>query len=59
MHDLAVARASLFPLGAPQERALNFLPLLARHGSPLLEAMRRAAAQHAAALVAGTPPPAA
>jgi len=58
MHDLAVARAALFPLGAPQERVLNFLPLLARHGAPLLGAMRRNADAHAAALVAGTPPPA-
>jgi uncharacterized protein YllA (UPF0747 family) len=54
MHDLAVARASLFPLGKPQERLLNFLPFLARHGAPLLAAMQRAAAAHAAHLVAGT-----
>jgi len=53
MHDLAVARASLFPLGKPQERILNFLPLLARHGAPLLQLMRNAAAAHAAGLVDG------
>ena len=53
MHDLAVARASLFPLGKPQERMLNFLPLLARHGAPLLDLMRAAAAEHAAGLVNG------
>ncbi len=56
MHDLAVARASLFPLGRPQERLLNFVPMLARHGAPLVAAMRRAAAEHAAALVSATGP---
>ena len=30
-------RATLFPQHAPQERALNIFPLLARHGLPLLE----------------------
>jgi hypothetical protein len=54
MHDLAVARASLFPLGKPQERTLNFLPFLARHGAPLLAAMRTAAVEHAARLMSGT-----
>ena len=53
MHDLAVARASLFPLGKPQERMLNVLPMLARHGTALLELMREAAAAHAARLVDG------
>ena len=53
MHDLAVARASLFPLGKPQERMLNFLPLLARHGTLLLDLLRAAAAEHAAALIRG------
>lgn len=53
MHDLAVARAALFPLGKPQERLLNFLPLLARHGRPLFDLVRAAAAEHAAALIGG------
>lgn len=57
MHDLATARAALFPNGVRQERALNFLPLLARHGPPLLDRMRAAAATHAASLVAGAPAP--
>jgi uncharacterized protein YllA (UPF0747 family) len=56
MHDLAVARASLFPLGRPQERELNFIPFLARHGAPLLGAMREAAGGHAASLIAGGAP---
>ncbi len=58
MHDLAVARASLFPLGHAQERELNFIPFLARHGAPLLGAMRDAAEVHATALVASRPAPA-
>jgi hypothetical protein len=31
-HDVATARGALFPLGKPQERALNALPILARTG---------------------------
>ncbi|MDQ6827351.1 MAG: bacillithiol biosynthesis cysteine-adding enzyme BshC [Gemmatimonadota bacterium] len=48
--DLATARGALFPLGIPQERALNFLPLLARHGPRLIERMAEAAREHARAL---------
>ncbi|HZF67622.1 MAG TPA: bacillithiol biosynthesis BshC [Gemmatirosa sp.] len=51
LRDLAVARAALWPGGAPQERTLAFLPLLARHGDALLDAMRVAARGHADALV--------
>jgi uncharacterized protein YllA (UPF0747 family) len=51
MHDLAVARASLFPLDRAQERTLNFIPMLARHGAPLLQAMRDRAGAHVAALL--------
>ena len=46
--------AALHPLGRPQERVLNLIPILAREGPPLLEAMRRAAATHAASLVQPT-----
>jgi bacillithiol synthase len=53
MRDIAIARASLHPLGKPQERVLNFIPLLARHGAPLLESMRARAAEHAVSLLAG------
>jgi bacillithiol synthase len=52
MRDVATARASLFPLGKPQERLLNFMPMLARHGRPLLGAMRSRAGEHASRLVA-------
>jgi uncharacterized protein YllA (UPF0747 family) len=54
VRDVETARAALFPLGKPQERMLNLMPLLARHGEPLLEAMLDAARGHAAALVEGT-----
>jgi uncharacterized protein YllA (UPF0747 family) len=40
MRDVSTARAALWPLGSRQERALNFLPLLARHGPALIAAMR-------------------
>ena len=57
MRDVAVARGSLFPGGKRQERALNFIPLLARYGAPLVEAMRQSARQHAEALLHGAAPP--
>ena len=47
MQDLGTARASLFPDGVRQERALNLLPFLARYGDALLERMRTLAAEHA------------
>ncbi len=50
---LAVARTALFPGGVRQERALSYLPLLARHGPALLEVMLEAARGHAQALVRG------
>ena len=46
--DVGTARASLFPDGVRQERALNFLPFLARYGEPLVARMLGAAAVHAA-----------
>jgi uncharacterized protein YllA (UPF0747 family) len=54
VRDVETARASLFPLDRPQERMLNLMPMLARHGEPLLDAMLDAAREHAAALVEGT-----
>ena len=51
MRDLATARGALRPFGKPQERTLNLLPLLARHGLALLDDMREAARAHAASLV--------
>jgi hypothetical protein len=51
MREIATARAHLFADGERQERALNFIPMLARQGPPLFDAMREAAAAHAALLV--------
>ena len=51
MQDVATARGALFPDGQPQERVLNFIPFLARYGTALVDAMRRQAEQHAAAIV--------
>jgi uncharacterized protein YllA (UPF0747 family) len=50
--DLATAAAALRPRGAPQERVLNAIPLLARHGPALLDAMLAGARAHAEAIVA-------
>jgi bacillithiol biosynthesis cysteine-adding enzyme BshC len=58
LRDLATVRASLFPGGVRQERALNLVPMLARHGVGLLEAMRDSAAVHARALVVAAREPA-
>ncbi|HEY0971156.1 MAG TPA: bacillithiol biosynthesis BshC [Gemmatimonadales bacterium] len=49
--DMARLRGALYPGGIRQERALNLLPLMARHGHALLEAMMAGAREHAAALV--------
>lgn len=59
MHDLATARGSLFPDGTRQERILNLLPMLARHGLGLLDLMRAQAAAPARRLVTGAAEPAA
>jgi bacillithiol synthase len=49
-HDIATARAALYPNSQPQERVLNLLPILARHGLSLLDSMLARAAEHAAHL---------
>jgi uncharacterized protein YllA (UPF0747 family) len=51
-HDLMVASAALSPMGKRQERVLNFIPMLARGGEPLLQEMLSAADGHARALLA-------
>jgi uncharacterized protein YllA (UPF0747 family) len=51
MRDVGTLRGALFPLGVRQERALNLIPTLARHGLELLSEMRRDASAHAASLV--------
>jgi bacillithiol biosynthesis cysteine-adding enzyme BshC len=53
MRDIEIARTSLFPLGKPQERVLNFIPMLARHGDALLAQMRARAAEHAEHILSG------
>ena len=50
LREIATARGSLHPAGKRQERALNFLPFLARYGPPLLHDMMQEAAAHAGAL---------
>jgi uncharacterized protein YllA (UPF0747 family) len=57
MRDLATVRGSLFPGGARQERALNLIPMLARHGLELLDDMRTSATAHARALVTAAAEP--
>ena len=47
MHEIGTARGSLYPLGKPQERSLNFVPLLARYGPELREEMLARAREHA------------
>ncbi len=53
MHEIATARGSLYPFGKPQERSLNFVPLLARYGVALKEAMLAEAREHARRLAGG------
>ena len=55
MRDIAIARTSLYPLGKPQERVLNFIPMLARHGHTLLAQMRARASEHADFVLSGQP----
>jgi uncharacterized protein YllA (UPF0747 family) len=49
--DLGTARASLYPEGVRQERALSFVPFLARYDRVVIEAMLAAAGVHADRLV--------
>jgi bacillithiol biosynthesis cysteine-adding enzyme BshC len=51
LRDVATLRAALYPRGIRQERALNLVPMLSRHGLALLDEMREAASAHAASLV--------
>ncbi len=55
LRELAVARGSLFPDGKRQERSLNFIPFLSRYGGSLVAGMRKAARNHAEALLSGQP----
>jgi len=51
MTQIATARGALFPLGTRQERALNIVPFLARHGAIVTERMLASAREHARDLV--------
>lgn len=51
MQEIGTARGSLYPLGKPQERSLNFVPLLARYGPRLREEMLAGARDHAEQLL--------
>ena len=51
LRDASVARAALYPLGLPQERALNGIPLIARHGEELFDAVMTEVTSHAASLL--------
>jgi len=53
MRDLGTVRGALYPFGARQERTLNLVPTLARHGLELLGELHEAAAGHAEAIVQG------
>ncbi|HEY0779641.1 MAG TPA: bacillithiol biosynthesis BshC [Gemmatirosa sp.] len=55
LRTLAFAQAALMPNGGRQERVLSFVPLLARYGPALVDAMLAGARAHADALVAGRP----
>ena len=52
LRDIATMRAALYPHGKRQERVLNLIPFLARHGPSLLTGMLERAHEHAAELVA-------
>lgn len=51
MTQIATARGALFPLGTRQERALNIVPFLARHGSIVTQLMVDLARSHAREVV--------
>jgi bacillithiol biosynthesis cysteine-adding enzyme BshC len=51
MQEIGTARGSLYPFGKPQERSLNFVPLLARYGPLLRDEMLAGARDHAMRLV--------
>ena len=54
MRDVGTAAAALYPDGKRQERVLNFVPFIARYGTPLLEEMRAQAVQYGAGLMGAT-----
>jgi uncharacterized protein YllA (UPF0747 family) len=57
MRRIAALRGSLYPHGAPQERALSYVPFLARYGPSLLDEMLAHASVHARGIVGGVQAP--
>jgi hypothetical protein len=53
MRDLGTVRGALAPVGGRQERTLNLVPVLARHGIELLAELHRAAGPYARGIVQG------
>jgi uncharacterized protein YllA (UPF0747 family) len=53
MREVAYVRAALRPKGTSPERALNLIPMLARFGTDILDAMRSNARAYAEQLVEG------
>jgi uncharacterized protein YllA (UPF0747 family) len=53
MREVAAVRAALRPLGDSPERKLTLMPMLARFGPPVFDAMRRDASDYAHHLVEG------
>lgn len=50
LREIAIARGALFPEGEPQERTLNFIPLLARYGDELISSAMSEITAHTAKL---------
>lgn len=50
LRDIAIARGALFPGGAPQERALNFIPFLARFGDEIIASVLAEIDKHVASI---------
>lgn len=50
LREIAIARGALFPEGAPQERALNFIPFLARFGEEVVASVSAEIDKHFASI---------
>jgi uncharacterized protein YllA (UPF0747 family) len=50
MEEIGTARGSLYPIGSPQERTLNFVPFLSRYGPGMRNDMLAEARRHATAI---------
>ncbi|MEO5904028.1 MAG: bacillithiol biosynthesis BshC, partial [Gemmatimonadaceae bacterium] len=50
LREIAIARGALFPDGAPQERALNFIPFIARYGDEIISSVSAEIDKHYATI---------